>query len=228
MLWTPYARMTPVTTDYTATKYDDLLEVPAVEAAVNTITLPAADQKESIFIHNLSAFVQKVVAASGDTLYGGSLVMPGQLVKYDSNGSDWYAFGSENVSAIASISLTAAQIISLNSVPVTLVPAPGAGRVLIVSGIQMQMTRTGTAFANGGALEFHYTDGSGAKVSADIAAALVTTGGAGVAYAHVAGIEASITPVANAAVILIAASADFITGTGTAKLRVAYRVDNFN
>jgi hypothetical protein len=84
--------------------------------------------------------------------------------------------------------------------------------------------RTATAFTGGGAVEFRYTDASGAKVTADVAAALVTTGGAGTAYAHVRGIEASITPVANAAVVITNATAAFAAGTGTAQLSIVYRI----
>lgn len=85
------------------------------------------------------------------------------------------------------------------------------------------MVRTATAYANGGALEFRYTNASGAKVTADVAATLVT-GAAGTAYAHVAGIEASITPVAAAAIVVNNATAPFITGTGTAQVSIRYRI----
>jgi hypothetical protein len=112
----------------------------------------------------------------------------------------------------------------LSATPVSLIPAPGAGKIIIVDSILFKMVRTATAYANGGAVEFRYTDGSGAKVTADVAAALITTGGAGTAYAHVAGIEASITPVANAAIIVTNATAPYITGTGTAQVSIRYRI----
>lgn len=124
----------------------------------------------------------------------------------------------------AQVSLSSANILALSATPITLVAAPGAGKVVIVESILFKMVRTATAYANGGAVEVRYTDGSGAKVSADVAAALITTGGAGTAYAHVAGIEASITPVANAAIIVTNATAPFITGTGTAVVSIKYRI----
>lgn len=124
----------------------------------------------------------------------------------------------------ASVTLSSANILALSATPISLVAAPGAGKIIIVEGILFKMIRTGTAYANGGALEFRYTDGSGAKVSADVAAAVVTTGGAGTAYAHVGGIEASLTPVADAAIIVTNATAPFITGTGTATVSVKYRI----
>lgn len=122
------------------------------------------------------------------------------------------------------VPLSSAQILALNATPVSLVPAQGAGKIIIVDEILFEMTRTGTAYANGGALEFRYTDASGAKVSADIAASIVTTGGAGVAYANVGGVVSSLTPVANAPIVVNNATAAFITGTGTAKVFVRYRV----
>ncbi len=122
------------------------------------------------------------------------------------------------------VALASADILAMNATPVSLIAAPGAGKIIIVEGILFKMVRTATAYANGGAVEFRYTDGSGAKVSADVAAALVTTGGAGTAYAHVAGIEASITPVANAAIVVTNATAAFITGTGTATVSLKYRI----
>src|SRR5216683_3942034 len=82
------------------------------------------------------------------------------------------------------VSLSSAQILALFTTPVTLVGAPGAGKVIVVEHIILKMITTATAYATGGALEFRYTDGSGAKVSADIAAAVVTAG-AGTSYTGV-------------------------------------------
>ena len=130
---------------------------------------------------------------------------------------------NESLVQFIQVSLSSAQILALSATPVTLVPAPAAGKIVIVDSILVKMVRTATAYANGGALEFRYTNASGAKVTADVAAALVT-GGAGTAYAHVGGIEASITPVAAAAIVVNNATAPFITGTGTAQISISYRV----
>lgn len=121
------------------------------------------------------------------------------------------------------VALTSAQILALNSTPVTLIAAPGASKIIIVEDILFEMTRTSTQYANGGALEFRYTDGSGAKVSADIASSVVT-GAAGTVYNYVGGVIASFTPVVNAAVVIDNATAAFITGTGTARVFLRYHI----
>jgi len=122
------------------------------------------------------------------------------------------------------VPLTAAQIIAMGTTPVSLIAAPGAGLAIIVDNITFKMTRTATAFTGGGAVEFRYTDASGAKVSADVAAAVVTTGGAGVEFSNVRGIEAAITPVANAAIVIRNPTAAFAAGTGTAVVSIDYHI----
>lgn len=130
----------------------------------------------------------------------------------------------ETLRKVVEVALSSAEILALSATDKVLIAAPGAGKVIIVESILFKMVRTATAYANGGALEFRYTDGSGAKVTADIAAAVVTTGGAGTEYNKVGGVEASMTPVANAAIIMQNATAAFITGTGTAVVELTYRI----
>jgi hypothetical protein len=129
----------------------------------------------------------------------------------------------ESVIQSIQVALTAANIIAMRTTPVSLIPAPGAGKIVIVDSILAKVVRTATAFTGGGAVEFRYTDASGAKVSADLAASLIT-GAAGTAHAHVGGIEASITPVANAPIVITNADAVFAAGTGTANISISYRV----
>lgn len=232
MFGSVYEQITPVTTaDLAATKNTDMFDLQATVAAIRSLTLWRSREKDRFYINNRSSYPALIVLHADDTaLFGSNIVGPGAFVElFSDNAGNWYRVGSTGSSGgVASVSLSSAQILALSATPVVLVPAPGAGRVVIVSDIDFQMTRTATAYANGGALEFRYTDGSGAKVSADVAAALVTTGGAGVAYAAVGGIEASITPVPNAAIIVTNATAPYISGTGTAKIRVAYRIDDFS
>jgi hypothetical protein len=131
---------------------------------------------------------------------------------------------NEDVARTVTVNLAAADIIAMGTTPVSLIAAPGAGKITLVESITLKMVRTATAFTGGGALEFRYTDASGAKVTADIAASVVTTGGAGTEYNSVAGVTTSLTPVANAAIVIRNATAAFADGTGTATVTLKYRV----
>ena len=145
----------------------------------------------------------------------------GQLASgaFDGAGTGTFTGGAGSTT----VNLTAAQIIAMNATPVSLVPAPGAGMATIVDNITFKMVTTATAFTGGGAVEFRYTNGSGTKVTADVAAAVVTAG-AGTSFTNVRGIEASLTATANAAIVVTNATAAFAAGTGTAVVTIDYHV----
>jgi hypothetical protein len=121
------------------------------------------------------------------------------------------------------VSLTAAQIIAMGTTPVQLIAAPASGKCVIVDNITFKMTTTATAFTGGGAVEFRYTNASGTKVTADVAAAVVTAG-AGVSFTNVRGIEASTTGTVDAAIVIRNATAAFAAGTGSAVVSIDYHV----
>lgn len=121
--------------------------------------------------------------------------------------------------------LSSAQILALSTVPVSLVPAPGAGLTIVVEKIVFNFAATSTQYANGGTVEFRYTNASGA----------IVTGSAGIANTVIQSASTSITilggnsatnvvGVANAAIVVDNASAPFITGTGTATVTVYYSI----
>lgn len=231
MLGSVYEQITPVTTaDLAASRDTDMFSMESGTNAIRTLTLWKTRDRDRFFITNNSDYLGVAALHADDSSFIGSkLILPGQVAEFASDDvGNWRRIGPNTHISVASFSITSAMFLALNTTIKTLLQAPGAGRVIRVNDIMMQMTRTGTAYANGGALEFRYTNASGAKVTADIAAAVVTTGGAGVEYASVGGIEAAITPIVNSPIILGAAGADFITGTGTGKLKIAYRVDDFN
>ncbi len=166
--------------------------------------------------------------ASGDAIVGPTILAPGQYALLSSNGGGiWYSDVNDGASGGGAsvqstvVPLTSANILALNTTPLSLVASPGSGKATKVLNIGLKMTTTATQYANGGALEFRYTNGSGTKVSADIAAAVITTT-AGTSYTAVMGIEASLTLVTAAAIVVNAASADFITGTGTGVFFIQY------
>lgn len=228
MLNTQYEQTVSTLVNLTIARTKNLVIVGAGATAIRTLTLPLAREADEIYIYNASAFPVTVAVQSGDTLVGATSVAPGAMVKFQAaSRTTWYSFSGGGVSGgiqTAVIPVTSANFLAIRTTPLVLVPAGPTGSCVIVDNISLKMTRTGTAYANGGALEFRYTDVSGTKVSADIAAAVVTTGGAGVAYTNVRGIEASLTGTVNAAVVLTAAAADFITGTGTAVVTVQHHL----
>lgn len=118
-------------------------------------------------------------------------------------------------------SLTAAQMDTLNATPVSILPAPGAGLSILVTSIWTKVYSTGfTAFELGsGVLSYLYTDGSGAKVTADVPNASVETA----TDAEYLAVAASVVPVANSPIVA-KASADVTAGTGNVKGRIYYRI----
>lgn len=229
------------TTSYTLLNTNDV--APFLITAAATATLPSSSGQYAGYIYNVSnrAAGQGVVyiknsasstanvtaaAASGDSIFGNSICAPGQILRFESDGAGtWYgsvygttAGGVGIQSAV--VALSAAQILALNATPVSLIASPGAGKATKVLNIGFKFTAA-TQYANGGALEFRYTDGSGTKVTADIASAVVTSA-SGTSYTDVMGIEASLTMVTAAAIVVDNATAPFITGTGTGTFYLLY------
>lgn len=228
---TTYHRTTATkTADYTIDPADDV--IPFSHAStVLTATLhtpngyPAATKQGGRhLIINSSATQIILVATAAGSISGPSMLYPGQYARYESDGvGTWYCFNQPSISGQVNVTLSSANILAMNGAPVTLLPAPGSGKVIVVDHISLKMTTTSTQYANGGAVEFRYTDGSGAKVTADIAAGVITAG-AGTSYTSVRGVTTSLTNVANAVLVIDNASAAFITGTGTGVITIQYRV----
>lgn len=123
------------------------------------------------------------------------------------------------------ISVSSANILAMNGAPVTLIAAPPTGFLLLVSSITLEMTTTATAYANGGVVSFVYHGGSTAAHSGTIPAAVVTAG-AGTTFTMLGpatGSNGTTIPTATA-LDITNGTAPFITGTGTAKAIIAYRV----
>lgn len=118
----------------------------------------------------------------------------------------------------ARVSLTAANLIAMYTTPVTLIAAPGAGKVIIVKRVYFVVTPTATQFTGGGVVSFKYA--SGADVTATVAAANVT----GASATRVIRNAVDCATSANAALQITNATAVFATGTGTAKVDVDYEI----
>lgn len=127
------------------------------------------------------------------------------------------------------VPLTAAQIIAMYAAPVLVVPAI-SGKEILVDSVELVMTRTSTAFTGGGAVSVQYNttaNGAGTSVQASTIAASVVTGAAGTTYTTRP--PATLSDIASASIQGIGlyisnATAPFAAGTGTATVRVTYRV----
>lgn len=232
MFGSPTERITAKTANYTVQLGDDLILVDASAGAV-TITLYDPNGKYPIYPDQGRVKVVKtdttanpvtVATAAGSIIGQAVLRQQGQSAEFICDGiATWFNFTPIQGTFEVQKALSAADIIAMRTTPVALVPAPGANNLIIVEDIVFKMVRTATAFTGGGAVEFRYTDGAGAKVTADVSAILVT-GAAGTAYSNVAGVTTELTPVANAAIVITNATAAFATGTGTGVVSVKYRV----
>lgn len=155
---------------------------------------------------------------------------PGSKYFDYTNGGWWINVGSmasptwSPITPIA-FAVTSANILAMNATPVNLIAAPPAGFALIVDSVLMTLTRTATAYANGGVTNLVYTGGAVSPHSGSLPAA-VMTGGAGVVLNSFGGPSAAngiVVPTATG-IDITNATAPFITGTGTLKVVVDYRV----
>ncbi len=128
-------------------------------------------------------------------------------------------------SAVNRRTLTSAQILALHTTPINLVDAPGTNSLIIVNGITAQLSYRGTAYTGANNLEFRYTDGSGTKVTADMAAAFINSGAT--AYNHVAGIITAFAPLINKPIVAVVPTANPGAGTGILTIYTQYRIIPF-
>lgn len=141
-----------------------------------------------------------------------------QILKSYANPTDYADHLNRTQLSYSDHVLTAAEMDTLNATPVSLVAAPGAGLVNLVSHVFLKVNSTGfTAFSNV-ALAVRYTNGSGAQAITDVVSTVVSS--ATDVLDICPGIVCA--PVANAAIVA-ACPSDFTVGTGNIQIRVYYR-----
>lgn len=130
---------------------------------------------------------------------------------------------AEDAIRTASVTVATASVLTLNGTPVTLVAAPGAGKIVLIEEITAKLVFNSVAYTGSNALEFRYTNGSGAKVTADLAAAFINSA-SGTNYATVKSVVTALTPVANAAVVVFVPTANPAAGNSDIIFTLKYRI----
>lgn len=130
----------------------------------------------------------------------------------------------------ATVNVTSAELLALRATPKTLVDAPGAGFLLEFVSAVLMLDATATAYAEnagGSNLGVRYTNGSGAKVSSDIESTAFIDQTADTMTTAVAIKDAIVAKSAseNKALVLHNIGAgELVTGTGTLRVAVSYRI----
>lgn len=136
------------------------------------------------------------------------------------------------VGALKTGTVTSAQLLALFATPVTLVAAPGAGKALILDGLQLWYDYNSAAYggiAAGEDLSVKYTDASGTALAGCEATGFLdqTSDQFRVVRPYNAASSVSdITPTANAALVLHMLTGEITTGNSPLKYRIRYRTIN--
>lgn len=126
----------------------------------------------------------------------------------------------------ASIPISATQILTLNTAPVTLIPAPGAGFAIALELLVLEVIRTATQFTGGGAVGPVYAGATGTFLTENQMAAADVTGAAGIVtrLLSVGAPAGGVSLASNAAVQLFAGTGNFAAGTGTMRAFARYSI----
>jgi hypothetical protein len=117
--------------------------------------------------------------------------------------------------------IATAAVLTLHATPVTIVPAQGAGNLVVVDDITCKLVFNSIAYTGSNNVTFSYTNGSGAAVATPLAGGTFLDSSSGTNYDHVGGLATELTPVANAPVVIAVASAN--PAAGNSPLEVVTR-----
>lgn len=133
----------------------------------------------------------------------------------------WQAAGgvSADQLQIVTVSLSSAQLTTLNSSPITAIAAPGAGKVIVVDEVLGAFTYGGTQYTGFGNTELQ-EETSFTSISQALSAANIK-GTVDVNQSNFA--ITGVTLVVNKAILLRNGTGDYAAGNGTAKFFIRYR-----
>ena len=124
----------------------------------------------------------------------------------------------------AQVVIEAAEVKTLAASPVTLVPAPGPGRILLFADAYIRLEHGGTDYddaAADGDIAIRYTDGSGTIVSTTLDADTFVDA-TGDAHRSIKQLTTDITVLPNAALVLDNTGDEFTGGNGRLIVTVFY------
>lgn len=130
----------------------------------------------------------------------------------------------EELHRVQRFTLTSAQILALNTTPITLIPA-FIQSVIIVEWIAARLNFNTTAYTGNNALEFRYTNATGQKVTADMPNAFINSASTDYNFASI--VQTQFTPVFNTPVVVRVPTANPGAGNSTIDLVIKYRVVTF-
>lgn len=128
---------------------------------------------------------------------------------------------SESNYVTSVVTVSSQEILGLGASPKELVAAPGAGYALHFVSAVLVFDSTATAYANGSAIAVYFS--GGAAQSSDLAATFLTAGDK-VWNMERFNATLGLTHPVNTALVLKAAGAEFITGTGVLRVHITYNI----
>ena len=142
------------------------------------------------------------------------------------NSREGFGDAEGNVLAVSKVVLTAAEIKLLFTTPQTLVPAPGAGRVVLIDSIVAFLDYSTAVFTGANDLEFRETNGAGTTVIEDLSFAFLNSAADAIAEVSGSVYWGQVTRLANKSIVVAVpvANPGGATAASTLTILTFYRI----
>jgi len=125
---------------------------------------------------------------------------------------------------VVSVPISSAQLLAIHTTPVELIPAPGAGKIIVVDQFTFSFV-AGTQYTGGDTLELSYDDLAVLAVDDTVSTGITTSASSSVYIFRSGSNNVDVITAVNKSVELNQVTGNaFATGTGTAKVLLKYRV----